>query len=78
MARYVVIGGGIAGVCCAQEVARLNATDETVEVLLISAAELLKEVNWFIIAEMSKRTSEVFNLWRSMNTDHAFTISFGH
>ena len=61
MTRYVVIGGGIAGVCCAQEVARLNATDETVEVLLISAAELLKEVSWFIIAEMSKRTSEVFN-----------------
>jgi heterodisulfide reductase subunit A-like polyferredoxin len=44
MTRYVVIGGGIAGVCCAQEVARLNAADETIDVLLISATELLKEV----------------------------------
>jgi glycine/D-amino acid oxidase-like deaminating enzyme len=50
MTRYVVIGGGIAGVCCAQEVARLNAADETVDVLLISATELLKEVIWFIAA----------------------------
>ena len=45
MKRYVVIGGGIAGVCCAQEVARLHATDEVVEVLIISATDLLKEVN---------------------------------
>jgi hypothetical protein len=54
MTRYVIIGGGIAGVCCAQEVARLNATDETAEVLIISATDLLKEVGWFIIAEMWK------------------------
>lgn len=59
--RYVIIGGGIAGVCCAQEVARLNATDETVEVLIISATDLLKEVRCFIIAEMWKRRSEDFN-----------------
>eukprot|EP01033_Poteriospumella_lacustris_P014226 gene14227-10169_t len=36
----VVIGGGISGVCCAQELARLNPSEE---IILITAAETLLE-----------------------------------
>ena len=42
--RYIVIGGGIAGVSCAQELARLNAADQNVEILIITSTEMLKEV----------------------------------
>ena len=42
--RYIVIGGGIAGVCCAQELARLNAADQNIEILIITSTEMLKEV----------------------------------
>ena len=42
--NYVVIGGGIAGVSCAKEIARLKAKDEDSQVILITATELLKEV----------------------------------
>ena len=37
---YLVIGGGIAGVSCAKELARLNCESE---VVLISASKMLKE-----------------------------------
>lgn len=40
---YVVIGGGIAGVSCAQELARLIPHGS---VTLISATEVLKEVRY--------------------------------
>jgi NADPH-dependent 2,4-dienoyl-CoA reductase/sulfur reductase-like enzyme len=40
--RYIVVGGGIAGVCCAQEIARLKKHD-SIEVVIITATELLKE-----------------------------------
>ena len=40
--NYVIIGGGIAGVCCAQECARLSPPD--LEIILITASEMLKEV----------------------------------
>jgi hypothetical protein len=42
--NYVVIGGGIAGVSCAKEIARLKLKDEDSQVILITATELLKEV----------------------------------
>ncbi len=38
---FVVVGGGIAGVCCAQELARLH---EEEEILLISGSDVLIEV----------------------------------
>lgn len=41
--KYIVIGGGIAGVCCAQEIARLKTDDSSIEVIIITATELLKE-----------------------------------
>ena len=37
--KYVVIGGGIAGVCCAEELCRLNAAES---ITLISADSVLK------------------------------------
>ena len=40
--NYVIIGGGIAGVCCAQECARLSPSDH--EIIIITATEMLKEV----------------------------------
>ena len=46
--RYIVIGGGIAGVCCAQEIARLKADDQNVEVVIITATELLREVGQWV------------------------------
>ena len=42
--RFVVVGGGIAGVCCAQELARLHPTPG-VEVVIVTATEMLKEVS---------------------------------
>lgn len=44
LTNYVVIGGGIAGVSCAKEIARLQSKDETSRVILITATGLLKEV----------------------------------
>jgi glycine/D-amino acid oxidase-like deaminating enzyme len=41
--QFVVIGGGIAGVTCAEELARLSPDDH---VLLISASESLKGVRF--------------------------------
>jgi glycine/D-amino acid oxidase-like deaminating enzyme len=38
---YVVIGGGIAGVCCAQELSRIGNG----HVVIISASETLVEVS---------------------------------
>lgn len=38
--KYVVIGGGIAGTCCTEELCRVVRPDDTV--LLISAAPVLK------------------------------------
>lgn len=46
--HYVVIGGGIAGVSCAKEIARLqyeNDISEDVHITLISAGDLLKETS---------------------------------
>ena len=40
--NYVVIGGGISGVCCAQELARLHE-DQLYDIILISATDVLKE-----------------------------------
>ena len=37
--KYVVIGGGIAGVCCAEELCRLNPAEQ---IVLISADSVLK------------------------------------
>ena len=38
--RFCVIGGGIAGVCCAQELSRLNPTEQ---IVLVSATDCLRE-----------------------------------
>ena len=40
---YVVIGGGLAGVSCAQELSRLHSLDGQT-IALISATEAIKEV----------------------------------
>jgi len=37
--RYVVVGGGVAGVCCAEELCRLCPQDS---VALVSAGTVLK------------------------------------
>jgi NADPH-dependent 2,4-dienoyl-CoA reductase/sulfur reductase-like enzyme len=37
--RHVIIGGGIAGVCCVEELCRLAPSDE---VVLISSSTVLK------------------------------------
>lgn len=37
--RFVVVGGGVAGVCCAEELCRLRPEDE---VTLVSASRVLK------------------------------------
>ena len=44
--RFVIIGGGVAAVACAQQIAKLSSTDQTnqAEIILISATTLLKEV----------------------------------
>lgn len=39
-ANFVVIGGGISGVCCSQELARLNFSEN---IVLITATDVLKE-----------------------------------
>ena len=39
--RFLIIGGGIAGISCAQELARLNPDDI---IILISASDTIKEV----------------------------------
>ena len=43
--RYVVLGGGIAGVSCGKELARLTVDEQDVEVFIITATHLLKEVS---------------------------------
>lgn len=49
MKNYVVIGGGIAGVCCAQELARLAPSiDPSIRVVLITASNYVMEVRSFI------------------------------
>ncbi len=40
--KRVIIGGGISGVCCAQELARLNPSDE---IIIVTATETLLEVH---------------------------------
>ena len=43
--KYLVIGGGIAGVCCAEELCRL--VEEEDEVTLITSSDVVKAVtNW--------------------------------
>jgi hypothetical protein len=41
---YVVLGGGIAGVCCAQELARIHQKNPSARIILVTASEVLKEV----------------------------------
>ncbi len=43
--RLVIIGGGIAGVCCAQELARLTQSPNSHEVVLITTADYVMEVS---------------------------------
>ena len=43
--RYIVLGGGIAGVSCGKELARLTVDEQDVEVFIITATHLLKEVS---------------------------------
>lgn len=52
----LVIGGGISGVCCAQELARLNPSEE---IILITAAETLLEVSY--IRHMTIGVTECFS-----------------
>jgi NADPH-dependent 2,4-dienoyl-CoA reductase/sulfur reductase-like enzyme len=66
--RYIVVGGGIAGVCCAQEIARLKKHD-SIEVVIITATELLKEsagvmkiTNHLEEVSVFERTADRFSL----------------
>lgn len=52
---YVVIGGGIAGVCCAQELARLQAPRH--RILLISASEVITQAA--CVASTTSRLHEI-------------------
>jgi hypothetical protein len=50
--RIVIIGGGITGVCCAQELTQLashssHSSGTKIRIILISATETLKEVHLF-------------------------------
>ena len=38
--RYLVLGGGIAGVCCAEELSRLSKSSDSV--ILVSSDNILK------------------------------------
>ena len=44
--KFVVIGGGISGLCCVQELARLVSSNDRsgIEIVLVTASSLLKEV----------------------------------
>lgn len=42
---FIIIGGGIAGVSCAQEILRVK--EQPCKVILISASETLMEVSMF-------------------------------
>ncbi|KAL5466979.1 hypothetical protein EMCRGX_G031144 [Ephydatia muelleri] len=53
---YVIIGGGIAGVSCAEELSRLDAS---AEIILISASQLIKSVTNF---KKVARTLEEFDV----------------
>lgn len=46
--RYLVIGGGIAGVCCVEEVCRLSNVSDSVT--LISAGRVFKVCAWLMVA----------------------------
>ena len=52
---YVVIGGGIAGVCCAQELARLQAS--RYRIVLISASEVITQAT--CVASTTSRLHEI-------------------
>jgi len=41
--KVVIIGGGIAGVSCAQELARLSGEDNSFKIVLVSESDILKE-----------------------------------
>jgi NADH dehydrogenase FAD-containing subunit len=57
--RIVIIGGGITGVCCAQELIQLSSSHmgsglpKKLRIILISATETLKEVSYNIIFSIS-------------------------
>ena len=42
--KFVIIGGGIGGVCCGTELSRINKSDKDDDILIISASDVLKEV----------------------------------
>ncbi|PRW57580.1 pyridine nucleotide-disulfide oxidoreductase domain-containing 1 [Chlorella sorokiniana] len=52
--RFVVVGGGVAGVCCAEELCRLRPQDE---VTLVSASRVLKGVS--VVARLSRNLEEL-------------------
>jgi hypothetical protein len=44
---FVVIGGSIAGISCAQELAKIKSAEEhDIDIVLISTTEVLKEVSF--------------------------------
>lgn len=53
--RQVVIGGGIAGVCCAQELSRMGG--DSCVVTLISSKEVLKQVEIGLLTVLLKNVS---------------------
>ncbi|KAJ3362346.1 Pyridine nucleotide-disulfide oxidoreductase domain-containing protein 1 [Allomyces javanicus] len=57
MVKYVVLGGGVAGVTCAEELSRLVGTDD--EVFLISQSRILKIVT---NVQAFSKTTETFDL----------------
>lgn len=62
--RYLVIGGGIAGVCCTEELCRFSDTSDSVT--LITARSVLKvsacSVVWSTVHHMSPESPKAANL----------------
>ena len=63
--RFVIIGGGVAAVACAQQIAKLCSTDQAnqAEIILISSSTLLKEVttNFFIVRHIYMNHNYIFS-----------------
>ncbi len=58
--HFCIIGGGIAGVCCAQELSRLNPTEQ---IFLVSATDVLREAT--AIMKLTNNLEEISVFERS-------------
>jgi NADH dehydrogenase FAD-containing subunit len=54
--KYVICGGGIAGVSVAKELARLHSTHDNIDITIINPSNCLKESN--VIMQVTKHLQE--------------------